>query len=214
MWPKQRFVGSTSTHTALHCRLLLRCNKYALLLRDWFYLAFKATWRWGISPQLWRLRKHHCYRSTSVCLLLSADSHRKWSSPGVSQQRSPDCDEQHWASGESNGLVCQCLWGIRATTFWSSDGKWSFHHLSSQSVLECMFYLGQDTAGTMLMAQVLMPEFGGQMPLTPLENKHVQQQWSSSCRPLHPDAFLPPFEYPDQLNEKECFQQMLWDVCI
>lgn len=39
-----------------------------------------------------------------------------------------------------------------------------------------MFYLGQDTAGTMLMAQVLMPEFGGQMPLTPLENKRVQQQ--------------------------------------
>ena len=42
-----------------------------------------------------------------------------------------------------------------------------------------MFYLGQDTDVTVLMAQVLMPELGGQMPLTvPLENNRVSLQFT------------------------------------
>lgn len=143
----------------------------------------------------WHLRKHCCYRPNSVCCLLSADPHGNRSSPGVSQQSSPDCGERHLASGERNGLVCQCFRATRAASFWSSK-LGGFHHFSSQSVLQHVFYLGQDITGTMLMVQVLTPEPGGQMPLTPLENRRillqvtVQQQRSSSWTPCHPDASL------------------------
>lgn len=118
------------------------------------------------------------------------------------------------ALGEyNNRLVCQCLWVTRATGFWSSDGKWSFHHLSGQFVLQCMFYLGQDTV---LVVQVLMPKFGGQMPLPPQENKciflefTVRQQRSSCSLTIQ----TPPLQHPDQLNETEGSQEMLWDVHI
>lgn len=99
-----------------------------------FYLAFKAAWRWGTSPQLWHLRKRPYCRSTSVWLLLSGD-------PPQDLGQSAKLSWLWWtALGECNRLVCQCLWVIRATGFWSSDSKRRFSSLE-QPVCVAMYVL-------------------------------------------------------------------------
>lgn len=192
MWPKWKFVDNVSTDTALNCRLLLKCSKYSLLLRDQFYRAFKATWRWGISLQLQHLRKLLCYRSTSVCLQLSGNPHRTRSSAGVSLQSSSDCDEHHLENVTGWFVSVSCV--IRAIGFWSSDSKWSFHHLSSQSV--AMYVLPRPEYWcTMLVVQFLMPKFGGQMPLKALKNKCILLQFTVQQQQFSPSRRHSPLEY-------------------
>lgn len=143
------------------------------------------------------------------------------SSAGTGQQSSPDCSGKLLASGESERLTCQCFRVMRATSFWSNGSKWSgFHHFSSQSVLQCMLCLGQGTAGTVLMGEVLIPESGGQMSLKTPENKHIslqvtaQQQRSYPWTPHHPDASLLLASTPISWRKKRGFSKWCIDVCI
>lgn len=131
-------------------------------------------WRWGISPQLWHLRKHLCYRSTSVCccyLVIPTGPGLHLGSVSKALLTMMNSLENVMGRFVSVSELLGLLAG-----FWSSDIKWGFHHLSSQPVLQCMFYIGQDIAGTMLVAQVSLCQS--------LEDKchlHDRRTSASSC---------------------------------
>lgn len=191
MWPN-RGLWAASVHM-----LLWTAGCCSGAVSTVYYARISFTWllrqREALAPEEAPLLQIHLSLLVAVWWSLQ-DLVLTW----VSQQSSSDCDEQQHLENVTGWFV-SVSWVIRATGFWSSDGKWSFHGLSSQFVLQCMLYLGQDTAGagTVLVVQVFMPKFGGQMPLTPRENKciflqfTVWQQWSSCSLAIQMPPSLP-----------------------
>lgn len=209
MWPKQSFLGSISAH------LLLWTTGFCSGAINFHYQVSVLPGFQGkvmyFTPA-WHLRKHCCYRPNSVCCLLSADPHGNRSSPGISQQSSPDCGERHLASGEHNGFVCQCFRATRAASFWSNDSKLGgFHHFSSQSVLQHVLprsghhWYNADGSGPYARAWRANATYatGEQTHLIaghgPTAAIFLLDTLPSRCLP-------PARECPDQLNEKEGFQ--------